>query len=324
MGFSLFVFLPFLLLTYSVADPISELRSLLDLKASLDPENLHLGSWVASGDPCGGTFEGVACNENGQVANISLQGKGLAGRLSPAIGGLKHLTGLYLHYNSLYGEIPLEIANLTELSDLYLNVNNLSAEIPPGLGDMQNLQVVQLCYNQLTGSIPTQLGSLKKLNVIALQSNLLTGAIPASLGKLEVLMRLDLSFNRLFGSIPTKLADVPMLEVLDVRNNTLSGNVPLALKRLVDGFRYANNPGLCGDGFSSLRSCTVSDSPNSERPEPYTGGETGLPTKNIPETADLNLNCSGGPCSKTSKTPQASVAIGVIVVIVIVSSVGIL
>lgn len=137
MGFAAFPILFSLLLTLSAAD---ELASLLDLKASLDPENLHLGSWVAGGDPCGGAFEGVACNERRQVANISLQGKGLAGKLSPAVGRLQYLTGLYLHYNSLHGEIPVEIANLAELNDLYLNVNNLSGEIPPELGNMQNLQ----------------------------------------------------------------------------------------------------------------------------------------------------------------------------------------
>lgn len=321
MGFAVFPFLFSLLLTLSAAD---ELASLLDLKASLDPENLHLGSWVAGGDPCGGAFEGVACNERQQVANISLQGKGLAGKLSPAVGRLQYLTGLYLHYNSLHGEIPVEIADLTELSDLYLNVNNLSGEIPPELGNMQNLQVLQLCYNQLMGSIPTQLGSLKKLNVLALQSNLLSGAIPASLGNLGVLMRLDLSFNRLFGSIPTKLADAPLLEVLDVRNNTLSGNVPLALKRLVEGFQFDNNPGLCGSGFSSLRSCSDADLPNSERPEPYTGGAAGLSNKNIPETADLNLSCSHSSCSKASKTSRGSVAVGVVISTVVVSAVGLL
>lgn len=97
-----------------------------------------------------------------------------------------------------------------------------------------------------------------------------------------------------------------------------------ALKRLVEGFQYENNPGLCGSGFSSLRSCSDLDHPNSERPEPYAGGATGLPTKNIPETADLNLNCSRSPCSKTSKTSQASVAVGVVVATVIISAVGIM
>ena len=117
-----------------------ELRALLDLKATLDPDNNYLSSWIMNGNPCDGSFEGVACNEKGQVANVSLQGKGLSGKLSPSIAGLKHLTGLYLHYNSLYGDIPKEIANLTELSDLYLNVNNLSGEIPPEIGKMENLQ----------------------------------------------------------------------------------------------------------------------------------------------------------------------------------------
>lgn len=118
----------------------AELRALMELKASLDPENALLSSWTVSGDPCDRSFEGVACNEQGQVANISLQGRGLSGKLSPAVGELRHLTGLYLHYNSLYGEIPPEIANLTKLSDLYLNVNNLSGEIPLELGKMASLQ----------------------------------------------------------------------------------------------------------------------------------------------------------------------------------------
>lgn len=123
-----------------VAAANTELRTLMDIKASLDPEGRHLSSWRINGEPCDGSFEGIACNEKGQVANISLQGKGLYGKVSPAIAGLKHLTGLYLHYNSLYGDIPSEIANLTELTDLYLNVNNLSGDIPPEIGNMGSLQ----------------------------------------------------------------------------------------------------------------------------------------------------------------------------------------
>lgn len=110
------------------------------MKSLLDPQSLYLSSWTVNGNPCGGSFEGIGCNEAGQVANISLQGKGLTGKLSPAIAGLKHLIGIYLHYNSLHGEIPREISNLTELSDLYLNVNNLSGVIPPEIGNMSNLQ----------------------------------------------------------------------------------------------------------------------------------------------------------------------------------------
>ncbi|XP_022737021.1 LRR receptor kinase SERK2-like [Durio zibethinus] len=313
----------FLFTTQCCFSANTQLRALMDIKATLDPYDKFLSSWTVNGDPCDGSFEGIGCNEKGQIANISLQGKGLSGKLSPAIGGLKHLTGLYLHYNSLYGEIPREITNLTLLSDLYLNMNNLSGEIPPEIGGMISLQVLQLCYNQLTGSIPTQLGSLKKLNVLALQSNQLTGAIPASLGDLGTLMRLDLSFNRLFGSIPTKLSDSPLLEVLDIRNNSLSGNVPLALKRLNDGFLFQNNMGLCGSGFSSLKACNASDHINPSRPEAYGPRATGLP-REIPETANLRLPCEQTQCSKPSKFQRGPILVGLIVVTVALSAIGIL
>uniref|UniRef100_A0A6M2EDD3 Protein kinase domain-containing protein n=1 Tax=Populus davidiana TaxID=266767 RepID=A0A6M2EDD3_9ROSI len=323
MGFAVFLLGFFLLLSkpnWVLAN--TEIRALMDMKAALDPENRYLTSWTINGSPCDGSFEGVACNEKGQVANISLQGKGLYGKVSPAIAGLKHLTGLYLHFNSLYGDVPREIANLTELSDLYLNVNNLSGEIPPGIGNMANLQVLQLCYNQFTGSIPTEMGSLEKLSVLTLQSNHLTGAIPASLGGLGMLMRLDLSSNRLFGSIPTTVADAPLLEFLDIRNNTLSGNVPLALKRLNDGFLYENNLGLCGAGFVSLNACNASEL-NPSKPEPFGTGVNGLP-REIPETARLPLLCNQTHCSNPSKSHHASAAVATVVITILLAAIGIL
>ncbi|KAE8709685.1 Leucine-rich repeat protein kinase family protein isoform 2 [Hibiscus syriacus] len=295
----------------------TELKALMDVKAALDPDDKYLSSWTFKGVPCDGSFEGLACNEKGQVANISLQGKGLSGNISPAIAELKHLTGLYLHYNALYGEIPKEIDKLNLLTDLYLNMNNLSGEIPPEIADMGNLQVLQLCYNRLTGGIPTKLGSLKRLNVLALQSNQLTGAIPASLGDLGTLMRIDLSFNSLFGSIPMKLADALLLEVLDIRNNSLSGNVPLALKRLNDGFLFQNNLGLCGSGFPSLSPCNATGGINPSRPEAY--GATGL-SREIPETANLRL-CEQTKCSKP-KSRKGPIFAGLFVATVALWAIG--
>ncbi|KAL3381181.1 hypothetical protein AABB24_001350 [Solanum stoloniferum] len=295
----------------------TSLSLLMTIKASLDPKSLILSSWSpTSTDPCNDSFEGIACNELGQVVNISLQGKDLTGKIPPEIGQLQSLSGLYLHFNKLHGVVPKEIANLTQLSDLYLNVNNLSGVIPPEVGNMSSLQVLQLCYNQLTGSIPNQLGALKKLSVLALQVNQLTGAIPASLGDLEMLTRLDLSFNNLFGSIPVKLADAPKLEVLDIRNNTLSGNVPQALKRLNEGFQYANNPDLCGIEFSSLKLCTVS-SLNQNRPQPFEPGSHRLPTKDIPESANVQTKQMS-----QSRKSQTAVVVGVIALFVAVAVTG--
>lgn len=313
-------FLIFFLNIYtSHANP--ELRVLMELKSSLDPNDNILFSWQNEENPCSGKFEGVACNEHGNVANISLQGKGLSGHLTPAVSQLTSLSGLYLHYNEIKGEIPKEIANLTELVDLYLNVNGLSGSIPSEFGNMNSLQVLQLCYNQLTGSIPTRLGLLNNLNVLALQSNHLHGAIPASLGDLTQLTRLDLSYNNLFGSIPTKLAQLPQLQVLDLRNNFLSGNVPYELTRLNEGFQFSNNAGLCGSGFSTLRLCTSADLINSNRPEPIEHDPndlipTSLTPLQIPRSANLSARCNTTNCSNNSKSCTLTVIIGIIAVLV--------
>nr|XP_023885567.1 MDIS1-interacting receptor like kinase 2 [Quercus suber] len=299
---------------------LTELPTLMAVKASLDPQNKFLTSWTANTDPCSGSFEGVACNEQGLVANISLQGKGLSGTLPEALASLKSLTGLYLHFNALSGKIPKGISRLSQLSDLYLNVNNFSGEIPSEIGDMSNLQVLQLCYNKLTGSIPTQLGNLRRLSVLALQYNQLTGAIPASLGNLQMLTRLDLSFNSFFSSIPLTLDNPPILEVLDVRNNSLTGIVPSGLKRLNGGFQYKNNPGLCGVGFSGLNICNATDRLNPNRPEPFEPGS--LSSKTLPESVPLKSDCGKTQCSKTSKSPQIGAILVVIGVIIALAVIG--
>ncbi|XP_021748439.1 probable LRR receptor-like serine/threonine-protein kinase At1g34110 [Chenopodium quinoa] len=313
----LLLFLPLFLIFPPTVCENAELKTLIDIKTSVDPHHTFLSSWTVNGDPCSGTFEGVACNEFGKVANISLQGKGLDGVLPAAIGELKSLSGLYLHFNRLSGEIPKEIAGLTQLTDLYLDVNYFSGSIPEQIGNMSNLQVLQLCYNKLSGNVPTQIGSLKKLNVLALQYNQLTGAIPASLGDLDMLTRLDLSFNRLFGPIPVKLAEAPLLRILDVRNNTLSGNVPAALHRLSDEFQYENNPGLCGVGFVSLRVCSDSDNQSKNKPEAFTPSSSGFARKDLPESANLPSNCSGSQCSKSSKSSHAGIICGVVAIALI-------
>ncbi|GFP81806.1 protein nsp-interacting kinase 2 [Phtheirospermum japonicum] len=285
----------------------------MEIKKSLDPHNKLLVSWKNGGDPCGGTFAGVACNDNRKVANISLQGKGLTGKVPPAVAELKCLSGLYLHYNFLTGQIPVEIAKLTELTDLYLNFNNLTGIIPSQIGTMTGLQVLQLGYNKLTGSIPTEIGLLKNLNFLALESNKLTGQIPDSLGNLNMLKTLYLSYNQLSGSIPVALAKTPSLQALHVQNNTLSGLVPLGFQRLNNDFQFQNNPGLCGTGgISTLRACTPFDNVNVNLNSSSTNRSG--PT-NIPRSATFPLPCnqSKNNCSKpSSKLPQIGIVAGVI------------
>lgn len=97
-----------------------------------------------------------------------------------------------------------------------------------------------------------------------------------------------------------------------------------ALKRLSEGLLFENNLGLCGVGFPSLKACNGSNHVNPSQPEPYGPGSTNLPTRDIPETANVRLPCNQTQCSNPSKTSQASVAVGVIVVTIALSAIGIL
>lgn len=327
LKFNIFFLLVLISLKPILAD--TELRALMDIKASLDPLNKVLKTWQNDGDPCSGSFVGVACNDHRKVANISLQGRGLAGKLSPAIGDLKCLSGIYLHYNSISGEIPREVGKLTELTDLYLNYNNLSGIVPPEITHMISLQVLDLCCNHLTGNIPTQLSSLSKLGALYLQNNQLNGSIPPSLGSLDMLKRLDLSYNHLSGPIPVTLANIQPLKILDVRNNSLSGAIPTSLKRLDTGFLYQNNTKLCGPAFFKLRACTAFDNANVDvnTPRPFgliLNNHT-TPKHEEPKNAtDLQTDCSPSTCSQPTKFPRIVIVIGVITGLVTLAAVGFL
>lgn len=306
----------------------TELRALMEIKAWLDPDNKVLRTWQNDGDPCTGSFVGVACNEHRKVANISLQGRNLAGKLSPAVGDLKCLSGLYLHYNSISGDIPRELAKLTELTDLYLNFNNFSGIIPPEISLMTSLQVVDLCCNSLTGNIPAQLDSLSNLGSLSLQHNQLNGSIPPSLGSLGMLKRLDLSYNLLSGPIPVTLANIQLLQILDIRNNSLSGAIPTSLKRLDAGFLYGNNTKLCGAGFVALRACTAFDNANVDfntpRPIDFIFKNHTTPKHDEPKNSNLQTNCSSSTCSKSTKIPRIVIVAGVITASVTIVAAGFL
>ncbi|RRT71526.1 hypothetical protein B296_00032775 [Ensete ventricosum] len=254
-----------------------ELTALMELKASLDPENRILTTWAGDGEACRRGFEGVACDEKGKVSNISLQGKGLSGCISPAVARLKSLTGLYFHFNNISGEIPREIANLTELTELYLNVNNLSGRIPEEIGDMDGLQGEFVVENKN--------------------------------GKRAKKKRL-LFFGETFHLYV--LSQLPQLTVLYVQNNSLSGSIPPELKRLGENFKYGSNTDLCGTGFTDLRICTSADLLNASRPEPFSAG---LTPRDIPHFVNISSHCSTTHCASSSKSANLAVFIMITVVV---------
>ncbi|KAH9313286.1 hypothetical protein KI387_028321, partial [Taxus chinensis] len=165
-----------------------DFQALLELRKTLGVES---SVWDSSESPCG--WFGVTCDEitasdgvvmETRVVGLELDGKQLAGSLSPAIGRLSELEKLSFADNLLGGRIPKEI------------------------GSCLKLEIVDLRGNKLYGPIPFEFSKLRSLKVLHLSDNSLSG---------------EISFLSLRGN-PDGLSDgpFPYLEYLNLANNHLT------------------------------------------------------------------------------------------------------
>ena len=178
-------------------------------------------------------WHGVVTDDEGRVAELSLDDNQLTGGIPTELGNLSSLTRLSLFRNQLTGEIPTELGNLSNLRTLILSGNQLTGEISTELGNLSNLQTLWLVTNQLTGKIPTELANLSNLQTLDLGGNQLTGEIPAELGNLSNLERLFLGGNRIGGGIPAELGNLTNLTELWLGDGLgLTGEIPPELSRL--------------------------------------------------------------------------------------------
>lgn len=114
-------------------------------------------------------------------------------------------------------------------------------------------------------------------------------------------------------------------EDVDFVSHNFNSFCLIGLKRLNGGFQFANNKGLCGTGFDTLKLCP-SDEPLNypSKPEPFGPGLPGLRSQQIPQSANLgNSECPSGPhCSKTTKSSTGTIVIGALVLVVGCTIVG--
>ncbi|KAM0824062.1 hypothetical protein ACQ4PT_070456 [Festuca glaucescens] len=207
----------------------SDEAALLAFKAQLT-DGGSLASWNNSTNFC--SWEGVACSHGrpARVVALSLNGSGLAGALSPALGNLTFLRKLDLSYNWLHGEIPASLGRLRRLQRLDLYDNSFSGTLPVNLSSCISMTTMGLHDNKLGGRIPAELGEkLVSLAALWLSNNSFTGPIPASLGSLSYLQDLQLNNNQLVGSIPPGLGSIRRMQRFSLFNNNLSGTIPPSL-----------------------------------------------------------------------------------------------
>ncbi|KAI3861515.1 hypothetical protein MKW98_000467 [Papaver atlanticum] len=239
-------------------------RALLDFKSkiTLDQYNL-LQTWNQSTDCCI-KWEGITCDANDRVVNVSRNGISndednpndifMMGTISPSLGKLKFLRVLDLsflknlegtipselgklyHLTSLLlnGSIPASFQNLRKLNKLYIRQNLLSGTVPSNVFQhMFSLSELGLSFNQLSGEIPLSIDKLVSLKKLDLAFNNFSGSIPCTIDFLKKLVYLDLSKNQISGSIPTSIGELSKLTLLHLDQNSLSGSIPSISKLTV-------------------------------------------------------------------------------------------
>ncbi|CAA6654536.1 unnamed protein product [Spirodela intermedia] len=249
-------------------------------------------NWGESDDPCGASWDGIACN-NSRVVKLTMVSVGLEGTLSDDIGQLADLQLLDLSYNiNLTGRIPSSIGNLQKLETLSLPGCNFGGSIPTEIGNMQKLKFLALNSNNLTGGIPPSLGSLPHLDWLDLgtttslgqfpsphhfNKNQLSGNIPESLFNSNMtLIHILFDGNNFTGFIPSSFCDPPGVFFPSLRhstrcflciwfrnlaNNALTGDIPdltgMTNLHYVDLSNNLFTASVAPSWFSNLRSLTV-------------------------------------------------------------------
>jgi len=198
--------------------------------------------WL-EGDECrfvgdyGRAWDGIDCNEDGNVRAIALDAANLQGTLPPEIALLMDVENLIIKNNpNLVGEIPNEIGNMSQLRQLGLYGNSLGGSIPRSVFKLSHLVYLNLSGNKLIGEVYWEEMShhQKKIERLILHNNLLEGSIEFHVLAKTPLLLLVLSNNKFGGYIDETVGSMSSLEYLYLDKNDLSGSIPDGIGNLTN------------------------------------------------------------------------------------------
>ncbi|KAF8685370.1 hypothetical protein HU200_043994 [Digitaria exilis] len=272
MAFTGFAITVLLLSLASDARPCSdhEKSSLLRFITGLSLDGGLAMSWRRNGTASCCSWEGIACDGDGAVIEVSLPGRGLQGSISPALGDLTGLRCLNLSHNSLSGGLPSELlaSNIIVVLDVSFNQlsrvlqqEDLSSSVPD---HRPSLQVLNISSNLFTGEFPSIVWENKSnLVVLNASNNSFQGWMPSSFCiSSPFFAELDLSYNQFSGSISPGLGNCSALVVLKAGHNQLSGALPDELFNVssLEHLAFPNNY-LYGalDSVINLRNLAILD-----------------------------------------------------------------
>jgi Leucine-rich repeat (LRR) protein len=242
------------LLLISLATPTSscteqEKNSLLQFLSELSQDAGLAKLWKEDRDCC--SWEGISCNRNKTVIEISLASRGLEGHISQSLGNLTGLQQVNLSYNSLSGGLPLGLVSSSSIIVLDVSFNQLTGELhePTSSVPGQPLQVLNISSNLFSGQFTsTTWKGMQNLIALNASNNSFTGQIPSHFCNISPSFSvLELCYNKLSGSIPPGLGNCSKLRVLKAGHNYLSGTLPEELFKatLLEHLSFSSN-GLQG------------------------------------------------------------------------------
>jgi hypothetical protein len=258
---------------------LTQQQALLAIKAAIDQGDVL--KWQPS-STAGATqycsWQGVVCNNGGDVQELSLTKRRLVGSLPraelllalpkletlalgnntisgplpPEYGQLNGLKQLYVWSNPIGGSIPCSFAGLDSLTDIDASEAKLTGTLCPEFRQWTHIEDVVLWGNRLTGRLPSQYGAWRQLSRLALHRNALTGSIPGTWQGMFQLNNLNLHSNKLTGTLPASLGLLESLEELYLYRNLLSGPLPPEWSGLVSCQLISSGEGM-GQGVGTTQ-----------------------------------------------------------------------
>ena len=166
-------------------------------------------------------WQGISCNDDGQVNAIRLGSNNLGGSPPPELFDLPKLRWLWLHSNPMQFSFE-SIGSAKELIELRLDSTELFSL--QGIGAAASLEILDLRFNNIK-EIPEELLQLTQLESLSIANNEIYGKLPNNLDNLKNLKALRLGSNKIFGKLPS-FEGFTRMQVLDLSQNDLSGTIP--------------------------------------------------------------------------------------------------
>ena len=187
-------------------------------------------------DPCIYEWEGITCNSQCILTEISLANYSLNGKLEDdtflylaSTGTDMQLSKIDLSNNAISGRIPGSLYDITSLVLIDMSRNIMNGSIPEFIGSvLTNLNSLSLQHNRFEGSLPSSLGFLGNLTQLNLKYNSFASTIPSNYGSLTALKIFEVAKNDLVGSLSNSLSKLSALEHFSVYGNRLTGTVPIS------------------------------------------------------------------------------------------------